>query len=129
MRAGRGAAAGRLLLLCFVVGLGVAACQMAPAEPKRRIASYGRLHRSDVPLAWMSLQETLETRPSEKTGSWRNDSTGSFGSVTPLRTYRIATGTYCRDYREVVAPRGRAPIVRTGTACRDRAGVWRPVER
>jgi surface antigen len=125
MRAGR---ARRLVLAPFVLTAFslLAACQIT-GDTKPRTSFYGALTKSDIDLARATLQETLETRVSGEPGNWQNDSTGIEGSVTPLRTYRIASGTYCRDYREIVTRR-KNMLTRSRTACRAASGVWILVE-
>ncbi len=115
------------LLLCLAMGLGAAGAGTAAADPTPRTRFYGGLDGADVSLAWSALQDTLETRVSREVGAWRNAATGNMGSMTPLRTYRIEIGTYCRDYRETVTRGGQA-VARIATACRDRNGTWIPIE-
>ena len=117
-----------LLLLYLAIGLGVAGAGTTAADPTPRTTFYGGLDTADVSLAWSALQETLETHMSREAGTWHNAATGSMGSMTPLRTYRIEIGTYCRDYRETVTRGGQA-IARIATACRDQKGTWMPIER
>ena len=70
-----------------------------------------------------ALQSALESMRSRATYKWQ-DSAGSGGSVTPKRTFRIATGHYCREYTEVVSgPAGMASTTRI--ACRDADGIWK----
>ncbi len=128
MRTGIGPARHRLLLVCLAVGLGAAGAGTTAADPTPRTTFYGGLGTADVSLAWSALQETLETRVSREVGTWRNAATGNMGSMAPLRTYRIAIGTYCRDFRETVTRGGQA-VARIATACRDQKGTWIPIER
>ncbi len=127
MRAGTGSARRQGLLLFASIGFGLVLGASARGEPSAGPAFYQKLASGDVALAWAALQDVLETHPSRQSGLWSNGTTGNEGSVTPLRTYRIAGGSYCRDYRELVTKSGRA-IAHTGTACRDADGVWIPVE-
>jgi surface antigen len=115
------------LLLFVSIGFGLVLGASARGETGPGPAFYQKLASSDVTLAWAALQDVLETRRSRQSGYWRNGTTGNEGSVTPLRTYRIAGGSYCRVYRELVTTSGR-PIAHTGTACRNVSGVWIPVE-
>ena len=125
MRAGR---ARRRILAPFALTAFslLTACQML-GDTKPRASFYGALSESDIGLARSALQDTLETRVSGEPGTWRNGATGIEGSVTPLRSYRISSGTYCRDYQEIVTTQGRV-LARSRTACRDAVGVWIPVE-
>lgn len=45
-------------------------------------------------------------------------------AVTPLRTLRLPSGTYCRDYRQQITARGRTSLQK-GHACRNDKGLWR----
>lgn len=73
---------------------------------------------ADGDLAALAKQATLEEALDNETRGWRNPRTGSFGTVTPLRT----TGG-CRDFREITTRDGREAS-RTGTACKNAQGVW-----
>lgn len=128
MRAGTGFPRRQRLLLCLSIGFGLVLGASARGETGPGPAFYHKLASSDVALAWATFQDVLETHPSRRSGTWSNGMTDNQGSVTPLRTYRIAGGSYCRDYREMVTKSGRA-IAQTGTACRNADGVWIPVER
>ena len=70
-----------------------------------------------------TLQQTLETALSGETGRWRNDATKRSGSVRPLRTFRTASGYFCRDFQESIAANG-ADMSRVSTACRTQDGTW-----
>lgn len=72
-----------------------------------------------------AVQRALETRPSDQPVQWQASS-GPSGSVTPLRTFKIASGHYCRDYREVVL-QDDVPAGEVRRACRTTDGVWRRV--
>ncbi len=98
MRARIGSAGRQGLLLFFVsIGFGLVLGASARGETGPGPAFYQELASSDVPLARAALQDVLETRRSRQSGYWSNGMTGNEGSVTPLRTYRIAGGSYCRD--------------------------------
>ncbi len=127
MRAGIGSPRRQGLRLFLSIGFGLVLGASARGETGPGPAFYQELANSDVALAWAALQDVLETHPSRRSGTWFNGTTDTEGSVTPLRTYRIAGGSYCRDYRELVTKSGRA-IAHTGTACRNADGVWIPVE-
>ena len=128
MMPGFGMPRAQILSLCLVLWLGVAVGPGAAQEPKSQRAFYDRFEETDVQLAWSALQQTLETRVSNQSGLWDNDWNGSFGAVVPLRTFRIKTGTYCREFRETVVTADQTAS-RTGTACRTSNGEWIPVER
>ncbi|RMD62509.1 MAG: hypothetical protein D6826_07225 [Alphaproteobacteria bacterium] len=113
-----------LALLLFATGTGPAPAQTWK-EPQSAAhgALFERLAPSDAELARVALQETLETRPSEEIYLWRNERTGRSGAITPLRTFRIKSGHFCREYRETVIVE-RKLATRTGVACRADDGTW-----
>jgi surface antigen len=89
---------------------------------------YRSLAAEDRKLAAATVQEALETLPSRQTRSWRNPATGAYGFVTPLRTFKIESGHYCREYQEAIATPGSAEA-RQFTACRRASdGTWLPVD-
>lgn len=116
----------------FAVGLylTVAASSVAhgTAHGQEPDTFYNGLAAGDVALAHSTLQEGLETRRSQEVAQWRSNATGNLGTVTPLRTFRIETGFFCRDFRETLVAAG-SPAERAGTACRREDGVWIRVER
>ncbi len=74
-----------------------------------------------------NAQQSLETLPSHQTGHWRNPDSGHSGTLTPLRTYQTAQGTYCREYLQTVTIDGREERA-YGTACRQPDGSWQIVD-
>ena len=90
-------------------------------------AVFDRLTSGDIDLSRSVLQDVLETQRSQQMRLWRSDATGVSGSVMPLRTFKIKTGHYCRDYRETVVANGLMDS-RDGTACRSDGGLWVPIE-
>jgi surface antigen len=111
-----------------VTALGLLTACQSSGDAIPRASFYDTLDESDIVLARSALQDALETRVSREAGTWKNGATGNEGSITTLRTYQITSGTYCRDYREIVTRQGRARS-RIRTACRDPNGVWFPVKR
>ena len=73
-----------------------------------------------------AAQGAFETQPSGTTTSWRNPDSGHAGTVTPVRTYQRADGTYCRDFDQSITIDGHIEQA-TGTACRQTDGTWRIV--
>jgi surface antigen len=67
---------------------------------------------------------TLETAPSGATTTWRNPDNGVQGTVTPVKTYQTAQGTYCREYQQTIVIGGQ-PQQSYGTACRQPDGNWK----
>ena len=65
------------------------------------------------------MQLVLETRPSGTSSRW--NSGGSYGQITPLRTFKTIKKVYCREFLEIL---GVPEKFRIQTACRNRRGVW-----
>jgi surface antigen len=88
---------------------------------------YPALDDADRANAGGAVQEALERYLSGESLAWRGVLPGVSGSVTPQRTFRIASGHYCREFAEAIALPNRAEI-RVLTACRDSGGRWILVE-
>lgn len=99
----------------------------AAGQPEVVPAAYAQLEASDVATAAAAVQHALEEALSYDSRRWRSGSSGASGVVTPLRTFRVADGRYCRDFLEIVFAGGRPPATRTSTACRGPEGYWEPV--
>jgi surface antigen len=101
-------------------------------QPKRLLAArpdaFEYLNTADQQLAERVMQETLETRGSGDLRLWRNDLTGNSGGFMALRTFKIKTGHFCRDYRETTIADSKLAS-RELTACRNRDGVWTMIEK
>ena len=83
------------------------------------------LGTQEIAAARIAMQQALETRGGNQGYVWESEA-GSSGVITPLRTFRIKTGHYCRDYQEeVTAITGSASEKRT--ACRNSEGIWRRI--
>lgn len=117
----------RPLVLCAITLLlplaGCGTASLTPDMAERRGEAIPRPPLPDSPaddgtLATLAKQATLEEALDNETRGWRNPRTGAFGTVTPLRT---AGG--CRDFRETLLRDGRE-VNSTGTACKNREGVW-----
>ena len=108
-------------LCAFALGLFVASS--APARGQERDAFYKDLTVGDLGIARAGLQDALETRRSAELAPWGNVATGASGSFMPLRTFRIKSGFFCREYRETLLLAG-VLADRIGTACRADNGVW-----
>lgn len=112
-----------LMLLLLLFG----ACRSPAPEESERVnpgaPAYGGLDPIAREAAENALQETLEILPSESTRRWKVDSTGISGSVTPLRTFRIKTGHFCREFQESIARYGEV-ATRIEVACRKPEGGW-----
>ncbi len=88
---------------------------------------YATLAVEDQARATATVQTALETAPSQETRHWHNAASGVGGYVTPQRTFKIKSGTFCREYQEaIVTPAGAE--ARVFTACRRPSdGQWVPL--
>ena len=112
--------------LLWLAALALASCaSQGPASS--RDTFYDGLSVEEAAIARQAVQEALETRLSDDTLRWIHGN-GSSGSVTPLRTFRIKTGHYCRDFAETVNT-GAQPVSAVRTACRGGQGTWGVVKR
>lgn len=73
-----------------------------------------------------NLQTALQTVRSETTHTAAGE--GLKVSITPIRTYKGATGLYCREYRRTIKMAGRDYDAR-GISCRTKNGEWRRQRR
>jgi len=89
---------------------------------------YASLSPPEKILVQEALQQALETRPSRDIFRWASQVSGASGFITPLRTFKIETGHYCRQFMEAVAKQGD---LASGiqTACRADDGQWIVVKR
>ena len=82
----------------------------------------------DKRLAAEASQKALETAPTGRSVAWRNPDNEHSGTVTPVKTYQTATGTYCREYEQIVTIEGKKEKA-YGTACRQPDGSWKIVNK
>ena len=113
----------RSTCLPWLAGFLLAACAAAGPQSGQTGAPdafYKMLNADETAMARRAVQKALETRRSNEVYRW-DSGNGAFGSVIPLRTFRIKSGHYCRDYSEsIVKSVNRASAERR--ACRDRRG-------
>lgn len=116
----------KCLILLFLIGC--APLEKESAQQRDNVDPlYEGLNGGALQSARDALQSALESLRSRATYKWQ-DSAGSGGSVTPTRTFRIATGHFCREYTEVVSsPAGLISTSRV--ACRDADGIWKVARR
>ena len=70
---------------------------------------YAPLSELERVLAQEALQKALESVASQRLYRWENHDSGISGFVTPLRTFKIQTGHYCRQFMEAVAKQDLKP--------------------
>lgn len=78
------------------------------------ISAYDRRYAANV----------FEAAPSLQTVAWQNPDDETAYQLTPVRSYQLSTGAYCREYQAAVNIGGRAQNS-FGTACRTPDGAWR----
>jgi len=76
-----------------------------------------RLDARDKRLAAQAAQQAFESNRAGQPDS------GHSGSITPTRTYQLANGQYCREYRQTIVVGGQQNQA-YGTACRQPDGTW-----
>lgn len=114
------------LALLFLVGCAPLDQGSAPQQD-RVDPLYEGLDGGSLRTARNAVQTALESLRSHAAYKWEGTA-GSSGSITPTRTFRIATGHYCREYQEAVSnPAGVTSANRI--ACRDGQGFWQVVRR
>ena len=125
--------AGNRYRACSILGIVAwfaASCTSAPApdpEPAEQPASpteaiYLKLSDADREAVAAALQEALETLPSSQALTWYG-ADGVTGLITPLRTFKIKTGHFCRDFTEAIV-RQAVPLSVASRACRTDQGRW-----
>lgn len=81
---------------------------------------------SDLALLASAVQDVLETQESGIKVSYRNSDTGLTITLLPQRTWKSASGHWCREFVEAV---GDTPVedAAVSTACRSPDGRWQRV--
>ncbi len=88
---------------------------------------YGAPDKTEAATAAQHVQESLESAPSRQIVRWKSADRRVSGTITPLRTFKIRSGHFCRELIEAVAV---GPDLRSEVqvACRDRQGHWQRVK-
>ena len=84
------------------------------------------LDRADRLAMQRTTQKALEKNRTGYKSTWRNPDSGNQGTITPTRTYEVASGDVCREYQQTVTIGGKTETV-VGRACRQADGTWRIV--
>jgi surface antigen len=82
-----------------------------------------RLDARDKRLASEAATRAFENNRTGQSSVWRNPDSGNSGTVTPTKTYQLANGRYCREYRQAIVVGGEQHQA-YGTACRQADGSW-----
>jgi surface antigen len=75
-------------------------------------------------MASQAAQKRSSSGPIGQPSVWNNPDTGNSGAITPTRTYQLANGTYCREYKQTITVGGEEQQA-YGTACRQPDGTWK----
>ena len=82
-----------------------------------------KLDDRDKRLAAEAATRAFEQNRTGQASVWRNPDSGNSGSITPTKTYQLANGRYCREYRQTIVVGGEQHQA-YGTACRQPDGTW-----
>ena len=85
------------------------------------------LDKVDRQMIQQTSYTAFEKMPSGVASSWSNPDTGNSGYVVPTKTYKTATGSYCREFQTTVNVGGKTQEA-YGTACRQPDGSWKIVQ-
>lgn len=106
----------------FIPLIGMAAlltaCQSFP-QPTPEVLTSER----STKLHQTTLLESLETMPDRTSLHWTDSESRTEGYAVPLGTYRLANGTFCRDYYTRATSDGVSELTH-GSACRRDDGSW-----
>jgi surface antigen len=83
-----------------------------------------KLDDRDKQMAMEAANRAFEGNPSGQAAVWNNPQSGNSGSVTPTKTYQLASGQYCREYTQNITIGGEQHQT-YGTACRQADGTWK----
>lgn len=113
-------------IVAVVVGL-AGANYFAERGLEREIARLEVLRLADQEMIEAAIEVALETHVSGQPARWHNPDSGSKGSVEPLRTFKISTGQWCREYAQATDLRGwqERRVTLRAIACREAGGRWK----
>ncbi len=113
-------------IVAVVVGL-VGANYFAERGVEREIARLEVLRLADQKMIEAAVAVALETHVSGQPARWHNPDSGSKGSIEPLRTFKISTGQWCREYAQATDLRGwqEQKVTLRAIACREAGGRWK----
>jgi len=113
-------------------GAGIAA--LAGASPGWIVASAvmgglvggvvgNKLDDRDKRMAAEAATRAFEQNRTGQASAWKNPDSGNAGTITPTKTYQLANGQYCREYKQTITVGGEKHQA-YGTACRQADGTW-----
>jgi len=83
-----------------------------------------KLDDRDKRMASEAATRAFEQNSTGQTSVWNNPDSGNSGSITPTKTYQLASGQYCREYKQTIMVGGEQHQA-YGTACRQADGTWK----
>jgi len=83
-----------------------------------------KLDDRDKRMATEAANKAFEQNRTGQTSVWSNPDSGNSGEVTPTKTYQLANGQYCREYKQTITVGGEQHQS-YGTACRQADGTWK----
>jgi len=112
-------------MMALAVGLG-GAFVFAEWQVERKIARLEAVRAADRQMLAAAVSLALETHVSGKPAIWNNPDSGSYGTVEPVRTFRAASGQWCREYIQTAdfAAESFQSERRRAIACREPDGQW-----
>ncbi len=113
-------------IVAAVVGLS-GAYYFAERGVEREIARLEAARAADQRMIQAAVSLALETHVSGAPAEWHNPDSGSRGRVEPVRTFKISTGQWCREYVHALEFHGWRELreTRRAIACRGADGVWK----
>jgi surface antigen len=113
-------------IVAVVVGL-AGANYFAERGVEREIVRLEALRAADQEMIEVAVSVALETHVSGEPALWHNPDSGSKGAVEPVRTFKISTGQWCREYAHAIDIRGWRERKTTlhAIACREANGRWK----
>lgn len=88
---------------------------------------YSLVGEEDWKMLWKARQVALEENLSGKSIAWKNPRSGLRGTAAPIKTWKTASGVFCRSFDETIRNQSGAKQSRSGTACRDSDKIWKQV--
>lgn len=85
------------------------------------------LDKADASYNNQATVQALETAPAGQALPWNNPESGNYGSVSAGTPYKVADGSYCREYTQKVNIGGQSKSA-FGKACRQPDGTWQIVQ-
>ncbi|NIA67722.1 hypothetical protein HBA54_03885 [Pelagibius litoralis] len=109
--------------LAMAVVAGVAGYLAGEYRVHSTLESLAARQAEDQRLLSDAVARALEETASGNKLAWRNPDSGTYGEVTPVRTYRSKSNHWCREYLAVKVAVDSEETTRA-IACREADGNW-----